>query len=97
MGGACFLLCPFSGCVCTESSPPLAQADLPPEHRDHQDDDEAAQHPQVLDQEEDHLGGGVGRVLGYALHLRELWGGTGNTPSLARQAESRWQPLPLFL
>lgn len=55
--------------------PPLAQADLPPKHGDHQNDGEAAEHPQVLDHEEDHLGGGVGRVLGYAVHLRELWGG----------------------
>lgn len=82
MGGACLFLFPLSGCVCTESSSPLAQADLPPKHGDHQNDGEAAEHPQVLDQEEDHLGGGV--VLGYALHLRELWGGTGNTSTLLK-------------
>lgn len=68
---------PFRVCLHGVAPPPLAQADLTPKHGDHQNDGEAAEHPQVLDQEEDHLGGGVGRVLGYVLHLRELWGGGG--------------------
>lgn len=58
-----------------ESSSSLAQADLPPKQGDEQNDGEAAEHPQVLKQEEDHLGGGVGLFLGYAVHLWELGGG----------------------
>lgn len=57
-----------------ESSSSLAQADLPPKQGDEQNDGEAAEHPQVLKQEEDHLGGGVGLFLGYAVHLWELGG-----------------------
>lgn len=84
------LFSPFQG-VCMESSSPLAQADLPPKHGDEQNDGEAAEHPQVLKQEEDQLGGGVGLFLGYAVHLWELRGGKdqiclmwnrGNTPTL---------------
>lgn len=55
---------------------PLAQADLAPEHGDHQNDGEAAEHPEVLNQEEDHLGGGAGVLLGDAVHLWELRGWT---------------------
>lgn len=76
--------------------PPSAQADLPPEQGDHQDDGEAAEHPQVLDQEEDHLGGGVGRVLGDAVHLWELWGGGRADVQQEIQARCRhhvWVPL----
>lgn len=57
-----------------ESSSRLLQADLPPKHGDHQNDGEAAEHPEVLDEEEEHLGGGVGLFLGYAVHLWELRG-----------------------
>lgn len=60
---------PFGG-VCVSS--PLAQVDLSPKHGDEQNDGEAAEHPQVLKQEEDQLGGGVGLFLGYVVHLWEL-------------------------
>lgn len=55
-----------------ESPSPLVQADLSPKHGDEQNDGEAAEHPEVLKQEEHQLGGGVGLFLGYAVHLWEL-------------------------
>lgn len=66
---------PLSGCVCMNPPPTtLAQVDLSTKHGDEQNDAEAAEDPQVLEQEEDQLGG-VGLLLGYALHLWELRGG----------------------
>ena len=53
----------------------LVQGDLSPKHGDEQDNGEAAEHPEVLKQEEDHLGGSMGLLLGYAVHLWELRGG----------------------
>lgn len=81
------LFSPFQG-VCMESSSPLAQADLPPKHGDEQNDGEAAEHPQVLKQEEDQLGGGVGLLLGYAVHLWELRGG--ERPDLSHVEQGKY-------
>lgn len=75
--------------------PPLAQADLPPKQSDEQDDGEAAEHPQVLKQEEDHLGGGVGLFLGYAVHLWELRGG-GERPDLSHEEHGKFTDIVIL-